>query len=182
MPFADPDADDDSEEGPPDLNGESEPETVDYRDDDDDEDESDRGSGGAPSRTRISEWFTEFPDFVDHIREGLERSEPDQHGSARRSQVSQDSEEDLAAALKRDVLSYFELHCKDQGIICDLDEIDVDAPNAQDQFAYFGSTPIGPATCPCTGAWITAPSARDGADGDPSDFVELEMSPQASQV
>ena len=34
---------------------ESEPETVDYRDEDD-EDDSDRRTGGPPTRTRVSDW------------------------------------------------------------------------------------------------------------------------------
>ena len=52
----------------------------------------------------------------------------------------------------------------------------------QSPYAYFGDTPAGPATCPRTGVVITAPSALDGADGDPCEFVELEMSPQLSQL
>ena len=72
--FADPDADEDSEEEPTDLGEESEPETVDYRDGDDDDDESDRGSGCPPSRTRVSDWLTEFPDFIEEIHEGLEEA------------------------------------------------------------------------------------------------------------
>ena len=162
---------------------------MDYRDDDD-EDESDRGSGGAPSCTRISEWLTEFPSFVEEIHEGLECSS---HGSARRAHASQEgesrlgsitssSEADLAAYLKRNVLTYFESHCKDRGIMFDLDEIEVAAPSLQSPYAYLGNVPVGPATCPRTGTVITAPSARDGADGDPDEFVELEMSPQVSQL
>ena len=83
--------------------------------------------------------------------------------------------------MKRNVLTYFNLHCKDDGILVDIDD-EVAAPSVQCPYAYFGSTPAGPATCPRTGVVITAPSARDGADGDPHEFVELEMSPQVSQL
>ena len=69
---------------------------MDYRDDDDEEDESDRGSGGAPSRTRISEWLTEFPSFIETINEGLECSaQSDPQGSAPRAHASQNSEDNL---------------------------------------------------------------------------------------
>ena len=78
-------------------------------------------------------------------------------------------------------MTYFKLLCKDDGITVDIDD-DVAAPSVQSPYAYFGDTPVGPATCPRTGAVITTPSARDGADGDPDEFVELEMSPQVSQL
>ena len=184
LPFAD--SEHDSEE-------ESEPETVDYRDDDE-EDESDRGSGGVPSRTRISEWLIEFQTFVETLNEELECSKlPDPQGSAPRDAgypgqqgsapryTGQQSDDDLVADLKHDVLAYFSLHCKDDGILVEIDD-EVAAPSVQCPYAYFGSTPAGPATCPRTGVVITAPSARDSADVDPCEFVELEMSPQVSQL
>ena len=78
-------------------------------------------------------------------------------------------------------MTYFELHCKDQGILADLDEFEVAAPSMQSPYAYFGDVPVGPATCPRTGVVITAPSARTSADGRQEEFVELELSPQLSQ-
>ena len=77
--------------------------------------------------------------------------------------------------MKKHVLAYFEAHCKDKGITVDIDEIDVAAPVEQSPYAYFGNVPVGPATCPRTGAVMTAPSARDSADGDLNEVVELEL-------
>ena len=41
------------------------------------------------------------------------------------------SEEDLAEDLKKNVLAYFRAHCKDDGIISDLDDFHVAAPGEQ---------------------------------------------------
>ena len=186
LPFAD--ANEDSEEELP-----SDTETVDYRSADE-EDDSDRGSGGPPTRTRTSDWLVELPKFAEEIRAATcemheqQGSAPRlacemhvQQGSAPRLRSNSD-QSDLESDLKKNVQTFFALHCKDQGIIPDLDDIEVTAPVEQSQFAYFGNTPVGPATCPRTGKVVTSPSARDGANGDSDEYVELELSPQASQL